>query len=62
MVACLLFLVEGVPIRRVVTYEEITVNGGYCDTCSFTYVAVRVAFKSAEGSCVFVLLGGLWGS
>ena len=58
MVACLLFLVAGVPIRRVVTYEEITVNGGYCDTGSFSCVAVRVVFKSAEGKlCVWVIGG-----
>ncbi len=51
----------GVPIRRVVTYEETTVNGGYCETCSFEYVAVKVVFKSSEGKlCVYTVEGTLW--
>lgn len=51
----------GVPIRRVVTYEETTVNGGYCETCSFEYVVVKVVFKSSEGKlCVYTIESTLW--
>ena len=51
----------GVPIRHVVTYRETTVHGGYCETCSFSYVAVQVVFKSSEGKlCVLPIEGTMF--
>lgn len=51
----------GVPIRHVVTYRETTVNGGFCETCSYTYVAVQVVFKSSEGKlCVYPIEGTMF--
>lgn len=51
----------GVPIRHVVAYEETTVNGGFCETCSFEYVVVKIVFKSSEGKlCVYTIEDTLW--
>lgn len=43
-------------IRKVVCYDQKTVNGGFCDTCSFFYSVVDIYFKSSDGDlCVLTI-------
>lgn len=43
-------------IRKVICYDQKTVNGGFCDTCSFFYSVIDIYFKSSDGDlCVLTI-------
>lgn len=40
----------GYDVVEIVNYEEYTYYGGYCETCSYEEIRVKVQFKNADGT------------
>lgn len=46
-------------VAEVVSYEQESRSGGYCDTCAYTDIVVEVCYRTSEGD---VLTHDIYGS
>lgn len=47
-----------VDVREVLSYDEETKYGGYCETCAYEYVVLDIMYENSEGKTKYYTYNG----